>query len=312
MCADSGIGLFFDILYRVMDESSYKQRDYIIKDVKADCLILGPSTANHHYNPDIISDSLGMSAYNAGKDGEGFLHQYLLFHAITKRQPPKLVILDLDRSSLYYEPKNYDRLSLMNPWYDQDTVFSSVINLRGKYEHLKMKSSIYRNNSTLHKVLEPIFPVDRPSNGYIPIDCQPHVEIKLEERKLNKELRIDTVIVSYLQRMMQECKALGIQMVVAISPSFIIWKGSDPSYDKLINICKSNNVAFIDNGQLFYEHPEYFKDCFHLCKNGAEEYTKYFCKYIKRRVLKKRPTILNKRRTKISSEVILGKPPIKY
>lgn len=39
---------------------------------KADVLVLGPSTANHHYDTRLLRDSLRMSVYNAGFDGKTF------------------------------------------------------------------------------------------------------------------------------------------------------------------------------------------------------------------------------------------------
>ena len=46
---------------------------------KSDILILGPSTANHHYNTKILEDSLRLSAYNSGYDGKNILYSAMVF-----------------------------------------------------------------------------------------------------------------------------------------------------------------------------------------------------------------------------------------
>ena len=45
---------------------------------EADVLILGPSTANHHYDCRIIEDSFGMTCYNAGRDGQNIIYDAMV------------------------------------------------------------------------------------------------------------------------------------------------------------------------------------------------------------------------------------------
>ena len=49
---------------------------YVCEKVTEDIIIMGSSRASHHYVPEIISEELGMSCFNAGRDGNGIILQY--------------------------------------------------------------------------------------------------------------------------------------------------------------------------------------------------------------------------------------------
>lgn len=53
-----------DYMYEHSGSGDSRKINYAIRECNADVLILGSSRANHHYNPQILSDSLGLSAYN--------------------------------------------------------------------------------------------------------------------------------------------------------------------------------------------------------------------------------------------------------
>ena len=69
---------------------------YACKEMKEDIIIMGSSRAIHHYVPRIIADSLGMSCFNAGQDGNGIILQYGRWKMISERYTPKLIIYDVN------------------------------------------------------------------------------------------------------------------------------------------------------------------------------------------------------------------------
>ena len=73
----------------------YKTDNFISDEVDANILIFGSSRAAHHYVPSILSDSLDMSCYNCGLDGNGIIYGYGKLKTITARYYPKIVILDI-------------------------------------------------------------------------------------------------------------------------------------------------------------------------------------------------------------------------
>ena len=62
---------------------------YSLDSTNQEIIILGPSTANHHYIPKIIEDSLRLSCYNAGRDGSGLLYNLAVQRAILCGHPPQ-------------------------------------------------------------------------------------------------------------------------------------------------------------------------------------------------------------------------------
>lgn len=71
------------------------RNNYICDEVNADILIFGSSWAIHHYNPVILSDSLGMTCYNCGMDGNGIILNYGRYQMICQRYLPKVIITDV-------------------------------------------------------------------------------------------------------------------------------------------------------------------------------------------------------------------------
>ena len=67
---------------------------------KADVLVLGSSRANHHYVSSMFKDSLGLSCYNAGRDGHDILYAYMIFQSFLERNMPKMVVIDIASSMM--------------------------------------------------------------------------------------------------------------------------------------------------------------------------------------------------------------------
>ena len=68
---------------------------YACKESHEDIIIMGSSRASHHYVPQIFEDSLGLSCFNAGQDGNGIILQYGRWKMIRERYTPKMVIYDV-------------------------------------------------------------------------------------------------------------------------------------------------------------------------------------------------------------------------
>ena len=81
------IDLLFGVVCQYLNDHSkgggIKSRYYVCKESNEDVLIFGSSRAKHHYVPDIIEDSLSMTCYNTGEDGNGIIVR--LYEVANKR-----------------------------------------------------------------------------------------------------------------------------------------------------------------------------------------------------------------------------------
>ena len=121
------LGSFMTTTSRQMNIGRNGREYYICDSVTSDILILGTSRAEHHYNAQMISDSLGIPCYNAGEEGCGIVLAYGRLLLLLERYTPNAIIYDVT--------PGFDYL-------DIHVVFSEKIKVEGKdYTFLLQKNS---------------------------------------------------------------------------------------------------------------------------------------------------------------------------
>ncbi len=229
----------------------------------ADLLVLGPSTANHHYDAQLMTDSLGMDVYNAGLDGRDMIYFGVVLQSYFDRCGVKMVILDvgptqLDGSwlAMINDTKPYYGISKqVTEYYDNETDWQ---------QRLKLFSSLYRYNKTLsYWIRVQIDPVN-DTKGYVPLE---RVLDTLELSETN-EFTVDSTEYRYFVNIVDMCKKNNATLVVVQSPSadrnlaFENWVAS---------FCEKNHIVCIQEiaNEEYYKHPEWFQDGAHLNSAGA-------------------------------------------
>ena len=96
---------------------------------------------------------------------------------------------------------------------------------------------------------------------------------------------VDTLKINYFKSFLNSAKAAGVSVFVFVSPVYVKFSGASP-YKLAAEICRQQNVPFIDFSQsdFFLAHREYFKDQWHLNKEGAEIYTSMVASVIKSKI----------------------------
>ena len=107
---------------------------YSVEKVDAECIIIGSSTAVHHYIPEEIERKTGLSTYNCGQDGCFFLYGCCMINSILERYSPKTIIMDLNPGRLLDSDKGdeYQNMRFLSYYYDNDTVIKSFIDGKGE------------------------------------------------------------------------------------------------------------------------------------------------------------------------------------
>ncbi len=175
----------------------------------ADGIILGSSRGRRNYNPNILADSLGITMYNAGHDGQTVFYEQAVIRTVLARYTPKLVIIDLNPEEMYFRDLHYDRLNVLAPYYRDYPEIRDIYLLKGLHdrvgdpncffvplqieganawngfwnkhnafepfllpinnERVKMLSAIYPNNSNALDILTGMFKNRKSEMGFKPL-----------------------------------------------------------------------------------------------------------------------------------------------
>ena len=249
--------------------------NYICNEADEDILIFGSSRAVHHYNAKMIEDSLGLSCYNCGDDGNGVILNYARLLMCKERKSPKYIIFDVASGFDLELNDNHKYLSWIRNRFDRKGV-SDIFKKIDEKEAYKMLCHTYRYNTRfLQNLIVYITGIssDAGIQGFRPI----HEEFDMLKIKNNREvkpLELDSIKFFYLKEFIKESKESTL--IFVYSP---IWYGADKSkVQPLIELCKENNISYIDfsNDSKYIHNNRFFKDGTHLNATGADEFTKDF------------------------------------
>lgn len=255
---------------------------YVCKKGDEDILVMGSSRASHHYVPEILMDSLRMSCYNGGQDGNGIVMQYGRWKMISKRHIPKVIIYDIEPAFDLMVNDNFRYVDRLKP-YAEDSDVRGYIEGLFPMERLKLVSKMYCFN---YKFLELLSDCVRPSetnSGYKP--NRGHIRQEVINAELKKEkteiLEVDEVKMNCLKAFISEAKNKGVIVILVSSP---YWKGySDIDLRFVREMADYMNVPFInyaDSG--IRNNPDLFADSMHLNDEGAHVFSRDFAQVVKR------------------------------
>lgn len=301
---DFSIGSILKYFYFKQSSGLLYRTTYSLDSTTAEFLILGSSTANHHYDSRIFEKRLGISTYNTGRDGNTIFYNYAIFQSVLKRYKPKIVVLDFNAREFKLNPDDYDRISSLLPYYKKNPELHSIIQLKGFNEKYKLLSKIYPFNSLLFTIAigNTDFNKSREhindENGYIPLNHIWTRKISTEKSVANYEL--DSNKMNTLKSIIEKCKSYNIQLYITVSPRFIKYTG-DLSVEIMREIANKSNIPFYDYSRdtSFWKHGEYFADKFHLNNTGAE----IFSNKVINKIIQNQEDMLINSKTNLSAKI---------
>lgn len=240
---------------------------------KADVLVLGSSRANHHYVSSMFKDSLGLSCYNAGRDGHDILYTYMIFQSFLERNTPKMVVVDIASSMMdgSWIENNKD----MTCFYGASKVVTDVLDkdvLKG-FDKVKMLSNLYRYNNTLEWIATAYLSNWGQGDGYFPMPVTNNGMTKVvgKDHKFTPHPKC----LSYLDDIVKTCKEKDIQLILCVSPSLSY--SMHGINDWMMEYGKQQQIKTLDfTGDTTYvDHPDLFFDATHLNDLGARVFTKH-------------------------------------
>ena len=246
---------------------------------KSDVLILGSSRANHSFDCKIMHNELGLSCYNAGRDGMNIMYDGMILFSYLERYIPKLVVLDLNASML--DDSWNETWQEMLCFYGMSEAVDEVINSQAKpIEMLKLQSNIYRYNKTWEWLLKARLSQDQSFlDGYRPMPVQHDSPGTVDS--VNQTFKADKNNLEMLDKIVKRCKDRGIQLIITYSPSLIVDSGNFAQF--LLDYGRKNRlVVFNWNGDVNYSSkPQWFYDKTHLNEDGAKNFTIDFVEKLK-------------------------------
>lgn len=266
--------------------------NYICDKVKDDILIFGSSRAEHHYNAQMITDSLGVPCYNCGEGGCGIILAYGRLMMMLERYTPKSILYEITPIFDFHDGKdNTKYLYRLKQHYDRkciDSIFWSI----DPNERYKMKSSMYQfNSSFLQNLIVYLTKVstDTGIRGFVPFNERMDT-LKIRKNYIaydSKEgYQYDSIKLKYLEKFIEKANNNNINLVFVVSP---MWYGQDTlALDTLKCLIKGKNIPLVDfsNDPKYVHNNEFFRDGAHLNSIGADEFTRDLIKYLKRYNLK--------------------------
>lgn len=246
---------------------------YVCEKGLEDILIMGSSRASHHYVSHLFQDSLGMSCFNGGQDGNGIVMQYGRWKMISKRHIPKLVIYDIEPSFDLVKDDNTRYIDRLKPYAGDQDVSCYIAGLF-PIEGLKLCSQLYRYN---YKFLEIVSDCVRPgivNGGYKPKYGHIREEmIKATPQESSaKGFIYDEMKIEQLRNMITEIQEAGGTFVFVASPYYrslpqpdlsVVQQLSEEMSVPFFNYCDSEMCDMAD----------YFGDSMHLNDTGANVFT---------------------------------------
>lgn len=238
-------------------------------------LVLGASTATHHYIPGMLQDSLELTSRNLGKDGASLYCQICQLSLILDRYTPDLVIWDISDDCLSHNLDWTDFMEISDYWpYRLNAYGKSIVREMGRFQPVSMKSWLYRYNSKLPEYLFSFVSGRQSQSGYVPLPDEAAYSFEKTVSELPGNLNEKKV--ELFEAVLTTCLKKGSKVILVTSPRFTE-DGIQQTvqYQTLCDIAARLDIPYFN----YHEDPAFsndkflFRDVDHLNERGATLFT---------------------------------------
>lgn len=285
---DRAIGYAVQFLYFSKKDGNSAVTSYAILKTHEDLLIYGSSRAAHHYDCAVLTDSLGFSSYNCGKDGANIIYAETILPTALERHKPKAIILDLiandlaaDNSGGAENRRNEMMTSVLLPYVHKSKQMEEAVYEINPYEVYKAKLSwMYAYNSVILQVFaNKLGAAHKVINGFQPLKGS---KVSIDFPVYDDYSPVDSFTQRKFEEFIQTAKSQNIPLYVVISPMYFEPFKPTPTVDSVKNILARYNLSLWDYSQdSIYKRKEYFYDNGHMNLKGAEAFSAALASRIK-------------------------------
>lgn len=256
--------------------------DYIAKKSDEDIIILGSSVALNGINPNIITDSLGLSCYNGGANGQILPYYESLLECIVKREKkPSIIILGLRTNELAGEG-NGGRYSVFLPYYHTGMEnIDKRLESKSWEERYLLYSNLYRYNPIWWRLFLYILlpPEEKGKNGF----TGKPVPMVYPELKNDISSPITNERINSFLNMVQLCKKNDIRLIVVFPPMYFNYTDKTATIDYIEKYCINNGIPCYNDSQdsTFLSDSHLFYDNVHVNIVGCNKYMQIILERLK-------------------------------
>ena len=255
---------------------------YGVEMASEELLVLGASTATHHYIPSQLQDSLHLTARNLGKDGASLYCQICQLSLMLERHVPRVIIWDVSDDCLSHNLDWSDFMEISDYWpYRLNAYSKSVVHEMGTFQPVSLLSWLYRYNSKLPEYLFSFVSGRQSQSGYVPLFSDPsHI---LEKAVQETPSNINPQKVELLEKILTFCIQKGVLVVLATSPRFV--EDGIPQteqYRTLTEITERLGIPYFNEHEdRLFDDASLFRAAVHLNETGAALYTNRIIEHLR-------------------------------
>jgi hypothetical protein len=282
---DRSLGFVMQYFYEKQTQGETAITTYAIEKAKEDIIIFGSSRASHHYDCRIFRDSLGLSAFNTGKDGMSIIYASTILPLIIERHKPKLIFLDVNPEELSFRAGKEGQdllISTLLPYASRYRKIRETISENNKIELIKSQiSKLYAYNSFIIPIIQHYMHIGLTNfNGYVPLSGS-HTSVGETSIVQKNHLVIDSFILKKFEDFLSQVKAANVNMKIIISP--ILMHNSTVQVAIMQSLANKYGYDFWDYSQAIND-PKLFYDNLHLNAQGAVAFSKLIVTRFKREI----------------------------
>ena len=248
---------------------------YGVEMASEELLVLGASTATHHYIPALLQDSLRLTSRNLGKDGASLYCQICQLSLILERYIPDMVIWDVSDDCLSHNLDWSDYMEISDYWpYRLNGYSKAVVREMGSFQPVSMHSWLYRYNSKLPEYLFSFVSGRQSQSGYVPLPEEASHSFEKTVTELPGNL--NTTKIELLETLLTACREKGTQVILVTSPRFVEdGIRQTEQYQTLCEMADRLDIPYFNYHEdpVFFNDPSLFRDVDHLNERGAKLFT---------------------------------------
>jgi len=294
---DYGLGRVIDHFFRkTLYGENWSKENWLLSQ-PYDVVCFGSSRTFRHYIPAIMQDSLDLSVFNAGANGQYLYYAYALEQLMLERYTPKVIVLDLLPNyvtTAESKEEEIGRMSSMAPYAGHPAVAELLTGGRFN-EKLKLRSRLYRYNSRLLSLAANYF--NKPGamdNGFVHVGKSKFRALHGFPDDVAKDPKVvyDSERIQVLKKFIRSAQERGILVVLSFSPT------ATPLSPKVEEILSFYGRLALETGVPFIsivsaEHPRFYdktlySDLIHMNELGGRAFTPLFAAELKKLLAERR------------------------